>query len=593
MDIRKITLTLIITLICLSSTGQSPVKFTPDAAMGHIQFLASEQLQGRKSGTAGAFLAADYIRGEFMAAGAMPFANGGFQEFEIITGISTGNANNLQIDSRTFVLGEDYTPLPFSKNGFLTAPALFVGYGLDISNDSLSWNDYDGVDMSGKWALILRGEPKSAEGKALLSGNFDERFKVMIAQDHGAAGVIFVTGAQLDSDDNLLKLSYDRSPSTSGIPVLQVKRNVIDPLVATIGKTLEMIEKEIAENRASPAIEIPATISANVDLVKNQAMAYNVVAMIEGVDPLLKDQFVVIGAHYDHLGLGGFGSGSRVPDTVAVHYGADDNASGVAATIEIAKYFAQPENKPARSLVFIAFDAEEMGLIGSRYFADNPPIDLTKVTAMINFDMIGRLKESNTISVGGTGTSLETTQILDRFAEKYPLKLAYSTEGFGPSDHAAFYGKNIPVFFISTGAHADYHTPRDNPEGINAEGIVMVLDFSAGLVAELANRAEMLTFQEAGPSSRGDHRYNFKVTLGIMPDMTSSGNDGLKVEAVRPGAPAASGGMLKGDVITAIDGNPVGNIYDYMGRLKNLEAGQVITVDVQREGKQEVLIIQL
>jgi Zn-dependent M28 family amino/carboxypeptidase len=334
-------------------------------------------------------------------------------------------------------------------------------------------------------------------------------------------------------------------------------------------------------------------IKSNVDLVKDQAMAYNVVAMIEGGDPLLKDQFVIIGAHYDHLGMGGFGSGSRVPDTTAVHYGADDNASGVAAMIELAKYFAQPENKPARSLVFVAFDAEEMGLIGSRYFADNPPIDLAKVTAMINFDMIGRLKESNTISIGGTGTSLETTQILDRLAEKYPLQLAYSTEGFGPSDHAAFYSKNLPVFFISTGAHADYHTPRDNPESINAEGIVKVLDFSAGLVAELANRSEMLTFQEAGPSARGDHRYNFKVTLGIMPDMTSSGNDGLKVEAVRPGAPAASGGMLKGDVITAIDGNPVGNIYDYMGRLKNLEAGQVISVDIIREGKQEVLIIQL
>jgi aminopeptidase YwaD len=204
----------------------------------------------------------------------------------------------------------------------------------------------------------------------------------------------------------------------------------------------------------------------------------------------------------------------------------------------------------------VAFDAEEMGLIGSRHFVNEPLIDLKKVTAMINFDMIGRLRETNTISIGGTGTSTETEEILDQLAEKYPLTLSYSKEGFGPSDHAAFYSSDIPVFFISTGAHADYHTPRDHPSGINAEGIVRVLEFSTGLVEELSNRDEMLTFQEAGPSSRTDHRYNFKVTLGIMPDMTSSGNDGLRVDAVRPGAPAASGGMQKGDVITAIDGKP-------------------------------------
>lgn len=593
MDIKRLFLTLAISVSYFVSIAQTTSAFSPETALEHIQFLASEQLKGRKSGTPEAFIAADYIRSEFLLSGAKLTDDAGFQEFDIITGISLGLDNALQIDGQTFTVGTDYTPLPFSNNGYFSAPAVFVGYGLEISNDSIRWNDYSAVDLKGKWAVILRGAPKSEQGTALVAGNFDERFKVMIAQDHGAGGVIFVSGAQLDSDDNLLKLSYDKSPATSTIPVIQIKRKLLDLQLAAKGRSIADLETAITTQKQPVNLEIPPIFSVHIDLVKDMAIARNVIAMIEGHDARLKDQFVVIGAHYDHLGMGGFGSGSRVPDTMATHYGADDNASGVAALIELAKYFGKKVNRPSRSLVFVAFDAEEMGLIGSRYFVNNPPIDMTKVTAMINFDMIGRLRESNTISIGGTGTSLETEKILDHLAGEYPLKLSYSVEGFGPSDHAAFYGKNIPVFFLSTGAHADYHTPRDNPAGINADGLVKVLDFGAGLVGELAGRSEMLTFQEAGPADRGDHRYNFKVTLGIMPDMTSSGNDGLHVEAVRPGAPAASGGMKKGDIITAIDGNPVGNIYDYMGRLKNLEAGQVISVDVMREGKHEVLIIQL
>lgn len=593
MNIKRFCLLTASAIAVLVSLAQTPAAFTSEAAFGHIEFLASEQLKGRKPGTPEAFVAADYIRSEFLSAGAKLIMEEGFQRFDVITGISLGNENTLQIEKQPFIAGSDFTPLPFSMNGNLEATAVFVGYGMEISNDSVNWNDFQDVDLKGKWAVILRGEPKSENGIPLVAGNFDERFKVMIAQDHGAAGVIFVTGTQMDGEDNLLRLTYDKSPATAGIPVIQITRAVFDSQLTSPGREISSLEQEISGNRLPLNFEISVNINAQVDLVKDQATAYNVLAMIEGKDPLLKEQFVIIGAHYDHLGMGGYGSGSRVPDTIAVHYGADDNASGVAGMIEMAKYFSKAGNQPSRSLLFIAFDAEEMGLIGSRYIVNESPVDLAKVTAMINFDMIGRLKETNTISIGGTGTSLETEQILNRLAEKSPIKLTYSAEGFGPSDHAAFYGKNIPVFFISTGVHGDYHTPRDNAAGINSEGMVKVLDFSAGLIAELANRTEMLTFQEAGPSSRGDHRYSFKVTLGIMPDMTSSGNEGLKVEAVRPGAPAASGGMLKGDIITAIDGNPVGNIYDYMGRLKNLEAGQVITVDVQREGKQEVLIIQL
>lgn len=593
MNFRKSFLLTLSAFTAIGLMSQNVEFFTPKEALSHIEYLASEDLKGRKTGTPESLAAASYIRDQFKNSGLTMMGNDGFQEFEMITGISMGLGNRLVIDGINIEAGQGFTPMPFSKNGELLATVVFVGYGFTIRNDSVDWDDFAGVDVKGKWLLILRGAPKGENGTLKLAGNSDERFKVMLAQDNGAAGVIFVSGSKLDSDDNLLKLSYDKSPATSGIPVVQIKRSVLDEHLMKFGKSVSAWEEEITSSQQPVNAEIPIAIDVTVDLKKDYSTARNVVAMIEGADPELKDQFVILGAHYDHLGMGGFGSGSRVPDTLAVHYGADDNASGVAGILELAQQFSDPKHKPARSIFFIAFDAEEMGLIGSRYFVNNPMIDLKKVTAMINFDMIGRLKETKAISIGGTGTSLETLDILNQLAEKYPLTLSYSSEGFGPSDHAAFYGQNIPVFFISTGAHADYHTPADNVSGINADGMVAVLDFSAGLVDALASRSEMLTFQEAGPATRSDHRYNFKVTLGIMPDNTSSGNDGLRVEGVRPGGPAASGGMLKGDVITAIDGNPVGNIYDYMGRLKNLEAGQVISVDVKRNNQTEVLIIQL
>jgi aminopeptidase YwaD len=593
MRTKHFYLALLGALIWFSATAQTSTSFSKTATVAHIEHLASQDLKGRKTGTRGAMESAEYIREQFRNFGLKLLAEEGFQHFDVVTGIGPGKENKLVIGENRFTFSQDFTPLPFSISDSLTASAIFAGYGFDITDDDFRWNDYEDIDLTGKWALILRGAPQTESESDRFSGSIDERFKVMIAQDNGAAGVIFVSGEQLDKDDELLPLTYDRSPATATIPVFNIKRSIADQYLLDNDWHIARIEKEIARTLKPMRFEISTTISANIDLEKEYVTARNVVAMIEGSNPVLHEQYVVIGAHYDHLGMGGYGSGSRVPDTLAVHYGADDNASGVAGVIELARHFSSIEQLPARSLIFVAFDAEEMGLIGSRHFVREPPVDLNNITAMINFDMIGRLRENNTISIGGTGTSEESEGILDRLAEKYPLKLTYSKEGFGPSDHAAFYSKNIPVFFISTGAHADYHTPRDNVESINAEGMLQVLEFSAGLLDVLANRDQKLTFQEAGPSSRTDHRYSFKVTLGIMPDMTSSGNEGLKVEAVRPGAPAASGGMLKGDIITAIDGNPVGNIYDYMGRLKNLEAGQMITVDVLRNGKQEVLIIQL
>ncbi|MFP4471189.1 MAG: M20/M25/M40 family metallo-hydrolase [Bacteroidales bacterium] len=583
----------LLTLFAFSLHAQDQPRITADEVLDHITFLASDSLKGRKPGTPESDVAAAYLRDQFRNYGLKPLADNGFQHFELITDVSMGENNRMEIDGETFTPGEDYTPLSFSENATVQAPAVFVGYGMEINNDSLQWNDYSDLDVSGKWAVILRGMPADDDPAGVFAGNVSERIKVMVARDKGAAGVIFVSGPAMAEEDVLMKMTYDKSAATAGIPVLQAKRSAIDAVISTFGKSVANAESRIKESMSPMVFSIPAVISATTDVEFKKAVTQNVVAMLEGSHPQLKDEFVLVGAHFDHLGFGGPGSGSRAIDTMAVHYGADDNASGVAGVLELAQKFASMKGQIDRSLIFAAFGAEEMGLIGSKFFVENSPVNIEKVVAMINFDMIGRLKDARTVSVGGTGTAAESENILDRLGRASRLSLKYSSEGYGPSDHAAFYSANIPVFFISTGAHEDYHTPKDRVEFINAWGQVEVLKFAQSLVEELANRDDRLTFQEAGPKNRARQGYNFKVTLGIMPDFTSSENDGLGVDGVRPDGPADMGGLEKGDKIVAIDGKPITNIYDYMGRLKKLEAGQTIAVDVMRNEKKKVLIIQL
>jgi membrane-associated protease RseP (regulator of RpoE activity) len=336
-------------------------------------------------------------------------------------------------------------------------------------------------------------------------------------------------------------------------------------------------------------------VDATTEVLQEKVTARNIVGMLEGSDPVLKNSYLIVGAHYYHLGMGGPGSGSRFLDSLAIHPGADDNASGVVGILELAAYLSLEKVPLKRSVVFVAFDGEELGILGSRYFTDNQLIDLKKADAMINFDMIGRLKtDSPSIMVGGTGTSKESETILNSL-NTFGIKMSFSPEGYGPSDHASFYADNIPVFFFTTGAHEDYHTPGDVWQKINFEGEKNVLEIGKQLIVTLANKDENLTFQEAGPKQQegGRASYRFKVTLGIMPDFTSTVQGGLGVGGVKKDGPAYKGGMLKGDVITAIDGKQVNDIYDYMNRLKKLQPGQVISVDVLRQEKKVVLIIQL
>ncbi|MDZ7741993.1 MAG: M20/M25/M40 family metallo-hydrolase [Bacteroidota bacterium] len=593
---KKYIISLFVLFICntvVYAQNQPDPEITGQELQEHVEFLASDALQGRKAGTGYAEKAADYIRGQLKNAGLKLLGENGYQTYDLVIDVRAGDNNLLSTETNGYVFEEDFIPYPFSQNARLEAGVVFAGYGFEIDNEQLQWNDYQNLKAENKWVMILRGDPQPDNDESAFINFSGIRNKVLTAKDHGAAGVLVVSGPIFSEEDKLITLYYDKTQSNAGIPVINISRKVADDLLAGEGKTIAELEKSINDNMQPASFSTDAMLDATTNLILKKVVDHNVAAVLEGNDPVLKDHFVVIGAHYDHLGMGGPGSSSRIQDTTGIHNGADDNASGVAGILEIAGKIAA-NNDSKRSLVVIAFGAEEMGLIGSKYFTAHPLVELKKIDAMINFDMIGRLDTaSRSVSVSGTGTARESEGLLDELKETYDLALSYSPEGYGPSDHAAFYAEEIPVFFISTGAHEDYHTPADDADRLNFAGQEQVSEFACALVENLLNRSEALTFQEAGPKRQVGYRNRLKVTFGIMPDFTSDSNEGLGVGGVTNGKPADRAGMEKGDVIVAINGKSVGNIYDYMNRLKKLEPGQVVNVDVMREGKKKVLILQL
>lgn len=583
--------TLLFTLFTFQLIGQTNTEITIKELKEYVTFLASDELKGRLSGTDESFKAASYIRDQFKNFSFLMGENG-FQFFEIVTDVKLGANNSFSFENFEGIINENFAPYSFSSNASIEAQVVFAGYGLEISTENLNWNDYEGINVEGKWVMILKGDPENDKDESDYLLFSDDRDKVLLARDKGAIGVLFVTGRHFDPEDKLVSLYFDKTSSDAGLPVINIKREVASQLMKT--KTIDEVEITIDSLLQPQSFELNIKVKSVTEIIQQRVRTQNVIALIEGNDPILKDEYIVIGAHYDHLGMGGQGSGSREPDVKAPHNGADDNASGVAGIIELGEKLAANKDQLKRSVILIAFDAEEMGLLGSSFFTRESPVALGLIKSMFNFDMIGRLNdETNTFIINGTGTSIEAEDILNRHKENFELGVNFSPEGYGPSDHAAFYSEDIPVFFFTTGAHSDYHTPADDVELLNFEGQKLILDFAYGVIMEVANRQDQLTYQIAGPKKQVRYGRQLKVTLGIMPDFTSTEENGLGVGAVTPDRPAEKAGLKKHDRIVAINGKPVKNIYDYMNRLKKLEAGQIISVDIVRDGKKLVLLVQL
>lgn len=583
----------IIAFFSINAQDQTNPEITVEELYAHIKYLASDECEGRKPTTDGSKLAGEYIKSQLEFSNLVyPYENG-LQNFEIITSVEAGENNLLSTGDKIFSIGYDYNPLAISESGVFEYPIAFVGYGFDFKNDTMIWNDYKDIDVSGHWAMIFLGSPNNQRNDPFK--NYTSiRKKVIVAKDHGAAGVIFVSGKDYSPNDELTTLSFGKRESTAGLPVIHIRRRVADYIFKDIRTNINLLEDEITRTMTSNSFLLDKKVKVEIDLIRVKSQARNIVALLEGNDPVLKNEYIVIGAHYDHLGWGGKETSSRRPDLNAIHYGADDNASGVASIIEIIEKFAYTkENK--RTIIFIAFDGEEMGLLGSKYFVDNSFIDLNKIKFMFNLDMVGRLNnETKGLTIGGTGTVKGLEDLLKETTQGTSLQLKFSSEGLGPSDHASFYTSNIPVLFFFTGITAEYHTPDDIPETINQEGHKEVTDLVYKILLSICNYDDEIVFTESGPKVQQSDEKKFKVTLGIMPDIAGGNNiKGLKVDGVTKGKPADIAGIQKGDIIIGIEGKPVNDIYDYMSRLSDYEIGQQITVEILRNDERIVLIVML
>jgi hypothetical protein len=594
MKITPLLSLLIFLLFGAYSIAQKPHSDITIAELkAHIEFLASDQLKGRQPGTMESTTSAKYLATQLKLYGYKLLGKKGFQHFDIIPIITAGDNNTFKFNDIAAILGTDFSPSSFTTNAFLKSDAVFAGYGFNIDTDSLKWNDYEGIDVKGKWVIIMRGDPEPDNLSSKFIRYSSDISKILTAKDKGAGGVILVSGSAYDEKDALPSLRGAEAINNAGIPVISVKRHIADKLLGSNGHTIASLEKQCNEKRQPASMPLAVTVEAATELIKQQVQSQNVVALLKGTHPTLKNEYIVIGAHYDHLGMGGAGSGSRTLDTLAVHNGADDNASGVAAILEIAGKLAANRQHLKRSILVVAFDAEEMGLLGSKQFVRNSPVPVNSIKAMLNFDMVGRLNPVQGLIIGGTGTAAEMEEFLTKHEADLPFKPSHNPDGMGPSDHSSFYFNNIPVLFLSTGAHDDYHTPDDDFDLINFEGLQSISTFGYQMTLDLLQNEKPLTFTESGSKQEMRSRRSFKVTLGIMPDVSGTSNDGLRVDGVKKEGPAGKAGIQKGDIITAIDGKQVKNIYEYMERLNKLTAGQLITVDVMREDKKIVILVQL
>lgn len=589
---KKLTIFTLIFLLAsiwqsCNSSDSNP-EITKKELYNHIEFLASDSLKGRYPGTPEDKIAALYIAQELKKSGLELMFDEGLQTFEIAGNIKTGDHNSLMINNSEFKLDKDFAPVVFSASASVKAEVVFVGYGFKIEQGEIIWNDYKDVDVKGKWVLILRGEPENIDSELPLSMYSGLRSKAIAAKDQGAAGVIFVSGKKLDPADELIKRS--KPEGELDIPVIQIKREIADIILKNNDNSIEQLEESIQHDGFSQSTG--TTVNCQIELITTQQKTFNVAAKLI-TNPSKK--YLIIGGHYDHLGMGGPGTGTRAPGVNKPHYGADDNASGVAAMLEIAEKMAGKKDSLNFNYIFLAFGAEEMGLVGSKHFVNNMPLEDSLIKAMINLDMLGRMKKDSSLQIGGVGTSLEGEKILTDLNLNYHFKLGFSQEGYGPSDHSSFYSKDIPVFFFSTGAHIDYHTPGDSLDNINFLGLVHATKYIYEFANEISSDEKFLTFQEAGPKRKEGFKRNekLKVTLGIMPDFSGVEKRGLRADLVIKSKPADKAGMKSGDVIVAMDGYPVGDVYEYMERLSKFKVGQIITVEVIRDEEKEVLIVQL
>lgn len=582
---------------CPPSKPAKPAEefITATVVAEHVKVLADDAMEGRGIGTKGLDLSADYIAAEMKKAGLAPGGPDGswFQPFDMTVGVALGDGNALAMNGKAAKLGEDWTPFAFSESASAEAELLFAGYG--ITAPELGWDDYDGIDAKGKIVVVLRHEPGEKDPKSPFNGDqltrYSElRMKAINARVHGAAGLIVVQDrlAHPYVEEQLIKLASDDGASFAGVPAVHVRRD----RVAFAG--LDAAEKRIADSGkpSSGPLEGKATIT--VAVTKQKKPVKNVIGVLRGSSEKLGGEAVVVGAHYDHLGMGG--SDSLDPNKVGQpHNGADDNASGTSAMLAIARAISHSRMRPARTLLFMAFTAEEAGLGGSSWYVNHPTWPLGKTVAMLNMDMVGRMKDRKVVAFGAA-TGKEFGGILEK-ANAEGLALTAKGDGYGPSDQTVFYGKDIPVLHFFTGAHADYHRTTDDTEKIESEGLAQVARLVTRVTLAIANADAKPTFVASKAVAHAQGQVGgtggYGAWLGSVPDFTEGEEPGVPITGTSAGSPAEKAGLLGGDRITKLGEVTVNNLHDLTFALQKYKPGDEVELVFVRGAETKTIKIVL
>ncbi len=602
-----------------TSTPSSATASPPDDAVARrlradVAWLAAPEREGRGPGTAGIEATADWIAEQFAEIGLTPPGEhkGPSQPFAMTLDATLGPAEE---NTAEFVgppdasgtpqvfqleLGRDFTPLAIGGAGSFDLPVVFAGYG--ITAPSEKYDDYASLTAAkGAAAIVLRQEPHKDMPHGAFEGNQTSEHaalarKAANASEHEVGALVLCNDADEGGDDLVAFGRAGEGSDSRTMPILHVRRSRIDSIVTpAIGRSLNEIQKEIDEKLEPHSQSLEGwRIRGRTAITRSETSGRNILGIVAGTGreagpdrpAILRSETIVVGAHYDHLGFGGRGSAAL--DEKAIHHGADDNASGIALLVEVARRLVAAGPLP-RTVLFIAFSGEERGLLGSAHYTENPVLPLADTVAMINFDMVGRLA-GNKVIIHGTGTGAGFDRLVDRLVATHGFDVAKEPGGFGPSDHASFYAKKIPVLHVFTGSHSDYHRPTDTADRINYDGLVRLAGLVTDMVQEIAEAPERPAYVEvASPQfARGGDRPYF----GSIPDFGKPGR-GYAISGVAKDSPAARGGLLGGDRIVRVGTSAITNLEDFDSALRKYKGGDAVAVVVVRDGAEVTLEVTL
>ncbi|NBB70680.1 MAG: M28 family peptidase, partial [Alphaproteobacteria bacterium] len=577
----------------------------------HVEALTDPALEGRLTGTEGARRATAYVADAFAGLGLDPAGDDGamFQPFGFTAGVDLGEANRLTVsvdgEPQALTVDDAWRPLAFSRTGaFEETGVTFAGFGLvaDGAGEAPAIDSYAELNVADRWVLIWRGMPADLtnEERTALSRFADLRYKASVAKSRGAAGVVVAPPPRESFEDGLPALTYEAISGEAGLPVVAVDRAAAERMLAILGDDLAPMTERLEAGEAAGRTLVGVTVAGEVDLDFEERTGRNVLARLDldgvegGAPPL------VVGAHVDHLGRGETsGSLARGEEKGKIHPGADDNASGVAAILEVAQKLAADhaagELEGARDVVFAAWSGEELGLLGASHYAEVTAEragaeDLGEVVAAyLNLDMVGRLEDR--LIVSGLGSAEVWAREVERRNAVVGLPIRTSQDTYMPTDATAFYTAGVPILSLFTGAHDDYHRPSDTADKLNYEGLADIARFTALVARSRALAEDAPAYIEVARPEDTGGRSMSNVFLGTIPDYAEEGTAGVPLSGVVKDGPAQEAGVEGGDVVVELAGQDLANIYDYVRALNGLVPGEATTITVRRDGEEQTFDI--